>query len=359
MSFILFLLNVWKLQRIKRNSDMRFQFAQNRSLIIASCLLQVLLIGSCDYATGFENSMLLFYLGPIVMATWYLGVPVGILFSVLSVGAWIIADVAAGLPHIRIWNTLTAFAAYIIFVNVLARWHDLLKEMHLRVAERTAALQRELAARKRLEEEVAAVAEHERERLGRELHDSLCQHLAGTSLLAQTVANQLGLQEKSVGKNALKVVGLINQSIELTRRIAQGLFSSELQADGLARTLDALAESTSYEHHIACDFKRNGSVTLSQNVSSHLYWIAREAVTNAVKHARPTRITINLRNTGKIVELRVEDNGLGISSDAEVDGKGIGLKIMMQRAQLAGGHMRLQQANAHGTIVSCEIPTNA
>ena len=131
---------------------MRFQFPQNRPLIVAICVLQVLLIGLCDYATGFENSMLLFYLGPIVMATWSLGVPVGILFSLLSVGAWIIADSAAGVRHIRIWNTVTAFAAYIIFVNVLARWHDLLKEMHSRVAERTAALHRELAARKRLEE---------------------------------------------------------------------------------------------------------------------------------------------------------------------------------------------------------------
>jgi signal transduction histidine kinase len=162
-----------------------------------------------------------------------------------------------------------------------------------------------------------------------------------------------------VGTNARKVVSLVNQSIGLTRRIAQGLFSSELRADGLARTLDALAESTSCENHIACDFTLTGGVTLSQNVSSHLYWIAREAVTNVVKHARATHITINLRNTGKIVELRVEDNGLGISSAAEVDGKGIGLKIMMQRAQLAGGRMRLEQANAHGTIVSCEIPTNA
>jgi signal transduction histidine kinase len=343
----------------KENGDMRFQFPQNRPLIVAICVLQVLLIGLCDYATGFENSMLLFYLGPIVMATWSLGVPVGILFSLLSVGAWIIADSAAGVRHIRIWNTVTAFAAYIIFVSVLARWHDLLKEMHSRVAERTAALHRELAARKRLEEEIAAVAEHERERLGRELHDSLCQHLAGTSLLAQTVANQLGLQEESVGTNARKVVSLVNQSIGLTRGIARGLFSSELRADGLARTLDALAESTSCENHIACDFTLTGGVTLSQNVSSHLYWIAREAVTNAVKHARATRITINLRNTGKIVELRVEDNGLGISPAAEVDGKGIGLKIMIQRAQLAGGRMRLEQANAHGTIVSCEIPTNA
>jgi hypothetical protein len=101
------------------------------------------------------------------MATWSLGVPVGILFSLLSVGAWIIADSAAGVRHIRIWNIVTAFAAYIIFVNVLARWHDLLKEMHSRVAERTAALHRELAARKRLEEEIVAVAEHERQRLPR------------------------------------------------------------------------------------------------------------------------------------------------------------------------------------------------
>src|SRR5437870_9609528 len=106
------------------------------------------------------------------------------------VTADVLSDLAAGLLGIAIWNCGSAFVAYLIFIFLLRRWHSLLSEMHLRVKERTADLQRELARRQQLEKEIAVVAEEERNRVGRELHDSLGQHLAGTGLLAETVANQ-------------------------------------------------------------------------------------------------------------------------------------------------------------------------
>src|SRR5207249_5938213 len=111
---------------------------------------------------------------------------------------------------------------------LLLRYHSLLNKIHLRIKEHTADLQRELARRQQLEKEISVVAEEERSRVGRELHDSLGQHLAGTGLLAETIANQLKKENSSIQPTARKVVRLIDQGIDLTRKIARGLYSSEL-----------------------------------------------------------------------------------------------------------------------------------
>ena len=146
-----------------------------RTLIIATCLLLVALIGWLDYVSGFENSLLIFYLAPIALGTWFLGLWFGIAIAIFCVTATVLSDLAAGLPGIAIWNCASAFVAYLIFIFLLQRCHSLLSEMHLRVKERTADLQRELARRQQLEKEIAVVAEEERNRVGRELHDSLGQ----------------------------------------------------------------------------------------------------------------------------------------------------------------------------------------
>src|SRR5207237_1743920 len=163
--------------------------------------------------------------------------------SICLVIASVCSDLAAGFPRFPFLNCVTSFVAYLIFSFLLRRWHSLLSEMHLRVKERTADLQRELARRQQLEKEIAVVAEEERTRVGRELHDSLGQHLAGTGLLAETVANHLGKQHNIMQPTARKVVRLIDQGIELTREIASGLESSELDGDGLFSALESLSRS--------------------------------------------------------------------------------------------------------------------
>jgi signal transduction histidine kinase len=183
----------------------------------------VMLVGYLDYISGVENSMLLLYLVPIALATSMRGIPAGMIVSVLSISAWVASDVFAGIVRVNIWNVLTGFGCYSLIVFLLARWRELLKQMHSRIEERTAALRRELAARKQLEAELAALAERERERVGRELHDGLCQHLTGTSLVAQTVSIQIRNINSNISEQARKVVALIDEGIEMTREIARGV----------------------------------------------------------------------------------------------------------------------------------------
>ena len=323
-----------------------------RSLIIVVCLLLVAFIGWLDYITGFENSLLIVYLAPIAIGAWFLGFWFGIAMAVSCVIATVLADLAGGLPRILVWNCVTAFVAYLIFIFLFRRWHSLLSEMHLRVKERTADLQRELARREQLEKEIAVVAEEERNRVGRELHDSLGQHLTGTGLLAETIAKQLEKDNSPIRTTARKVVKLIDRGIELTREIARGLYSSELDGDGLFSALESLSRSASVGR-VTCEFEHSGKPPRSTELATQLYWVAREAVTNALKHAEPRNVRIQLQTTDDYLRLKVEDDGRGLRQDAMRDG--IGLKVMAKRAELAGGTLRIEEA-AQGTIVHCEIP---
>ncbi|HEY2103116.1 MAG TPA: histidine kinase, partial [Chthoniobacterales bacterium] len=237
-----------------------------RTIILIACLLLVCVVGYLDYASGFENSMLLFYLVPIAVATWYCDIWGGVSVALCSVVASLIADVAAGIPKVRPWNLACEFVAYLAFVFILARWRELLTKMQSKVEERTAALRHELTTRRRLEKEISVVAEQERERLGRELHDSLCQHLVGTSLLAQTLAVQTDGVDSNLGEKAHKLVDLIDQGTDLTRKLARGLLAFELDSD-LLDALNGLAKSTAYEHQIDCRFESKGSITLPRDVA--------------------------------------------------------------------------------------------
>ena len=323
-----------------------------RGLIIVVCLLLVAFIGWLDYVSGFENSLLIFYLAPIAIGTWFLGIWFGIAVAILCVIATVLADLAAGVPRVPVWNCGTAFVAYLVFIFLLRRWHSLLNEMHLRVKERTADLQRELARRQQLEKEIAVVAEEERSRVGRELHDSLGQHLAGTGLLAETIANQLEKENSFIQPTARKVVRLIDQGIDLTRKIARGLYSSELDGDGLFSALESLSRSVA-SNQVKCEFEHSGKPPRSKELATQVYWVAREAVTNALKHGQPKHVRIHLQTTRDYLRLKVEDDGRGLSQGTMKDG--IGLKVMAQRAELAGGTLRVEKV-AQGTVVYCEIP---
>jgi hypothetical protein len=149
------------------------------------------LVGEIDYWTGFEIYFSVFYLLGIGLATWFVGKRYGLCLSVLSVVVWILGDLAAGAhyssPFIPIWNSTILLTFYGIVVWLLASLHSIQKDLENRVRQRTQALTEEMAERERLEKELLEVSEREQRRIGRDLHDSLCQHLTGTALAGQVL----------------------------------------------------------------------------------------------------------------------------------------------------------------------------
>ncbi len=333
----------------------RASLLSTRFALGAISLVLVLFIGYVDFETGYERSLSLFYLIPISIGTWFIGLYFGVAAALLSVVVWIASDLAAGIPGIRLWNAAMALASYVAFTIVLSKLRTLLDELEQRVRDRTIALQREMAERERLDHEIAEIADRERRRLGQSLHDSVGQHLTGTALAAQVLREKLAGRSASEIADADKVVRYLEEGIELTRNLARGFFSPELEADGLNVALQGLAENVTERFGVTCTFNGDEGVRVRDSVTAtQLYHIAQEATTNAVKHGQPTKIDIELDQKGQRLTLAVSDNGKGIP-DRLPEPPGLGLRLMAHGAALIGGKFSVHRNRDGGTLVTCKL----
>jgi signal transduction histidine kinase len=326
-----------------------------RAALLVASLFLVGIIGYVDYLTGYERPLLLFYLVPISLATWFGSLQIGLGIAVVSVAVSMLSDLAAGIPTLGLWNAGMAFASYALFAGVLAKLRTLVGELDRRVQERTAALQREMGERQRLDQEIAQVADRERRRLGQDLHDRLGQHLTGTALAAQVLKEKLAAKSAPEVTEAEKLVHYVEEGIDLTRNLARGFFSPELEADGLTVALEGLAENISERFSINCNFHGKGLVPIRDPaVATQLYRIAQEAATNAAKHAAAEQIDIRISVDGSELTLAIMDDGVGFPDDPS-DSKGLGLRLMRHGAALIGGTFKVRRNGQRGTIATCKV----
>jgi len=192
--------------------------------------------------------------------------------------------------------------------------------------------------------------------LGQDLHDRLGQHLTGTALAAQVLKEKLAAKSAPEVTEAEKLVRYVEEGIDLTRNLARGFFSPELEADDLNVALAGLAENISERFALNCVFHAQESVPLRDSaVATQLYRIAQEAATNAAKHAAAQRIDIRLSANDSSLTLAIIDNGVGFP-DNPSDSKGLGLRLMRHGAALIGGTFNLRRNGASGTVATCTIP---
>jgi signal transduction histidine kinase len=343
------------IDRLREGRGGRGNFLISQWFVLSIALLLIGLIAYLDYATGYEQSLLLFYLLPVALAIWFCNVWCGLIFSILGVSASAVSDLASGSPGVRYWNIGMALAAYVLFTLLFSKLRTLLRELDQRVRERTAALQREVAERERLDREVAEIADRERRRLGRTLHDSLGQHLTGTALAAQVLREKLAARSSTEVADADKVIRHIEEGIDLTRNLAHGFFSPELAADGLAVALQGLAANISERFGVNCDFNGDEAVQIPDSTTAtQLYHIAQEAVMNAVKHANARKIDIELARRNHELTLTVIDDGVGIPEKIP-QSAGLGLRLMAHAAGLIGGEFSVERNKSRGTVVTCKV----
>lgn len=226
---------------------------------------------------------------------------------------------------------------------------------------------RDISAVKELQKQVLEIAAEEDRKIGQELHDNIQQQLTGLGLLAKTVAERLeavheqdarlyekaGLQQTS--DTLTRVADGINESAKQVHLLSRGLIPVDVDAEGLRSALTDLASRIDEQYGVHCDFRCEGPVAVSDNfVATHLYRIAQEAVTNAVKHGRANQIEISLSGVNDNITLKVLDNGIGID-DKGGFGPGMGLRIMQYRAGLIGATVRIEPGEGIGTQVSCTV----
>jgi len=308
-----------------------------------------------DYLTGYERPLLLFYLLPISLAAWFTGLTTGLGIAVLSIAVSMLSDVAAGIPALGLWNAGMAFVSYALFAGVLSKLRTLVGELDRRVQERTAALQREVTERQRLDQEIAQVADRERHRLGQDLHDRLGQHLTGTALVAQVLKDRLATKSAPEAAEAEKLVRYVEEGIDLTRNLARGFFSPELEADGLGVALEGLAGNVSEQFAVNCIFHGGETIPVRDSaLATQLYRIAQEAVINAARHATAENIDIRITVNGSELVLTITDDGVGIPEKLR-DSKGLGLRLMRHGAALIGATLSVQRHGGNGTAAICKL----
>ncbi len=214
---------------------------------------------------------------------------------------------------------------------------------------------RDITDRLRLEREVLEVGAHERERIASDLHDDLGQWLMGTELLAGSLANDL----KSISFAEATRCQTISDNLRIAatrlRTLVHGLATRMVLAEHLPDTFGQLAKDIEQIFGIHCVCQISDDAIVSDNtISLHLYRIAQEAITNAIRHGRAKKITIKLHSMRGCVRLEVQDNGKGISKHQEGT-KGMGLKIMQYRAEAIGAVLRVSSTLDKGTTIACII----
>lgn len=258
----------------------------------------------------------------------------------------------SGQPQLILASGLAITTLLVIQLLVLARRAAAIERA---VALRTAELETAITERRRLEKEVLEISTQEKQRVGRDLHDSLGQKLTGATYLARALAEELTEDNSPRRDAAAKINEVLKDATAQARRIARGLSPIDLSEGGLSDALRRLAEETEQVFGISCVFHGDSAPVVSSTSATHLYLIAQEAVNNAVKHGDAKEITILLEAVEGGGEFVIEDNGRGLPPGATQAG-GMGLRIMRYRAGLIGGELKIERGREGGTVVHCRFP---
>ncbi len=201
----------------------------------------------------------------------------------------------------------------------------------------------------------------ERNRLAREIHDTVAQSLVGLLLQLETTQNLLNADDPEGARTMLtNARGQAKKALEDTRRAVQGLSAASLERQSPAQAIAEEARQFEAESGVPAQFILTGEEQpLIPEVGGALLRIAQEALTNARKHAQARRVRVGLQYGGEDVTLLVEDDGVGFDTDAAPTPNrngGYGLFGMTERARLLGGETRLVSRLGWGTQALARLP---
>jgi signal transduction histidine kinase len=215
---------------------------------------------------------------------------------------------------------------------------------------------RDFTAQRRLEQEVLTISTREQQRIGKDLHDDLGQHLTGLGFLAQALEQKLAENHPAEAADARQIGQLAAQALAHTRTLASGLFPVELETKGLVAALQELAYNVEKLFRISCTIEASPGLEASDNASAEqVYRLVQEAVSNAAKHGRANKIRISLTSRPAGTVVKIQDNGTGIPRTA-LEEPGMGIRIMRYRAHCIGTDLEIRAEPGGGTLVTFTIP---
>ena len=312
----------------------------------------IVVTGAFDVITGYHVSFSIIYGVLIYVAAWSTDKQTGILVALLCAISWWWASMISERPYLNnlqeIWETFIRIA-FFVFVAIGAAS---LKREHDEAETRIALLEHS----RQLEREIVEISEREQRRIGRDLHDGICQTQAALACAAASLNGDLTRKNLTdEARRADELAKRLRDAIAETRNLARGLVPVQMEEMGLASALEELAWSVSRLQQIDCRFEAKGAPDIPENTAAtHLYRIAQEAINNAVRHGKAKRVDIIFQATPALTTLSISDDGIGVANAARLDA-GMGMNIMRYRAKLAGGDLVVSERAEGGTNVACRM----
>jgi PAS domain S-box-containing protein len=245
----------------------------------------------------------------------------------------------------------------------MARWIESLSNYAAVLTERKRSeeeLRRSREQLRELSKHVQSVIEEERKRIAREIHDVLGQELSVLQLELGLIMDQLPRPEKELRKKAKSMSRLIDASIRSVQRISADLRPTLLDNLGLGAAVEWAVKEFQRRTRIRCLLSVDPpDVKLDQELSTALFRILQEALTNVLRHAKGTKVDVLLVRRDDAVVLTVRDNGKGIPAGRITDSKSVGLTGMRERVLPWRGTVKITSKPAKGTEVMVTVPIRA
>lgn len=195
---------------------------------------------------------------------------------------------------------------------------------------------------------------HERQRIARELHDSVSQALYGISLGAHTARERLNTQPALAQQPLDYLLSLAEAALAEMRALIFELRPDSLEAEGLVAALEKQVEAIRLGHRLDLHVEFSGEPDLPLAAKEAIFRIAQEALNNVAKHARAHRVDLSLRQIGERTVFCIQDDGKGFDPDAAYPGH-LGLKTMHERAEQVKGELRIASLPGEGTRLTLII----
>jgi signal transduction histidine kinase len=199
-------------------------------------------------------------------------------------------------------------------------------------------------------------AVEERQRLARELHDSVSQALYGIALGAHTARAALERDPEHVVEPLDYVLTLADAGLAEMRALIFELRPESMETEGLVSALTKQGAALHARYEIAVQMELCEEPDLPLKVKQELYRIAQEAMHNTVKHANASKVDLRLSWTTEAVTLEVRDDGVGFDALGSFPGH-LGLHSMRERVKNLGGMLSIESVPGEGTCIRVRVPT--
>lgn len=344
-------------------------------------ILLTALVGFIDSKTGNEISFSFFYLLPISFITWYTNKKFGFIFAVLSAAVWMYVDKNNNAMYsneaIPLWNSLVRFGFFLVVSLLISKFKSLNEKLEIKVAERTSRLRKEASEHlkakteiskqsnelRRLTQRIQTIKDEENIKIACEIHDELGQSLTAINLELVWISRKYS-NIPDIVRRLSDLSEIVNDTIKMMRKISSSLRPRLLDQLGVFAAIRSHAADFSSRTGIECKIVVPENETdLDPIMSTSLFRIYQEAVTNIIRHSNATAAEILVDIQEDKLHMTIRDNGSGIvnsngkPSNQNSSSEGtLGIIGMQERANILAGKLSIQSLNGSGTEVNLVFP---